>query len=133
MPKTFEQLTNLEKKRLGQLYRNLQHFGFRKAFISIHDYTFIYNLFELKFTLRENGCLCPSEYIQLMQAIYDIYGWGIYDDEDELTWLWNKIKSEDFIIMLRRTYGNITTYLQLATLINLYKKDFKLRIHLDEL
>lgn len=133
MPKTFEQLTILEKKRLGQLYRNLQYFGFRKALISIHEYTFIYNLFELKFSRHENEYLYPSEYIQLMQAIYDIYGWGTYDDEDEFTWLWNKIKSEDFIIMLHHTYGNITTYLQLVTLINLYKKDFNLRIRVDEL
>ena len=132
MPKTFEQLTTLEKKRLGQIYRNIQFFGFRKALISVSDYTFIHNLFRLNFNPQANRYLYPSEYIQLMQAIYDIYGWGKYDDEDEYVWLWNKIKSKDFLTMVRNTYGNVN-YLQLATLINLYRKDFNLRIRVDEL
>lgn len=132
MPKTFEQLTNLEKKRLGQLYRNLQHFGFRKALLSINEYTLIHEWFGLKFYLRENGLLYPSEYIQIMQSIYEIYGWGPYDDEDECVWLWNKIKSRDFITMVRRNYGEVH-YIQLVTLLAIYKKDFNLRLDIDEL
>ena len=132
MPKTFEQLTSLEKKRLGQLYRNLQHFGFRKSLLAINDYSYIYEWFGLKLHLRMNGYLYPSEYVQIMQAIYEIYGWGKYDDEDELTWLWNKIKSKDFITMVRRNYGEVH-YTQLVTLLAIYKKDFNLRLNIDEL
>ena len=132
MPKTFEQLTSLEKKRLGQLYRNLQHFGFRKSLLAINDYSYIYEWFGLKFSLRMNGYLYPSEYVQLMQAIYEIYGWGKYDDEDECVWLWNKIKSKDFITMVRRNYGEVH-YTQLVTLLAIYKKDFNLRFKIDEL
>lgn len=132
MPKTFEQLTSLEKKRLGQLYRNLQHFGFKKALLSINEYTLIYEWFGLKFYLRENGYLCPSEYVSLMQAIYEIYGWGLYDDEDECVWLWNKIKSEDFLTMVRNNYGNVH-YNQLVALLAIHKKAFNLRIDMDKL
>ena len=132
MPKTFEQLTSLEKKRLGQLYRNLHHFGFRKSLLAINDYSCIYEWFGLKLNLRMNGYLYPSEYVQIMQSIYDIYGWGKYDDEDELTWLWNKIKSKDFITMVRRNYGEVH-YTQLVTLLAIYKKDFNLRLNIDEL
>lgn len=132
MPKTFEQLTNLEKKRLGQLCRNLVHSGFKKSFLAINEYTLIYRWFGLKFHLHENGYLRPSEYIQIMQAIYKIYGWGPYDDEEECVWLWIKIKSRDFIAMVRRNYGEVH-YIQLVTLLAIYKKDFNLRLNIDEL
>ena len=79
-----------------------------------------------------NGYLYPSEYVQIMQSIYEIYGWGSYDDEDELVWLWNKIKSKDFITMVRRNYGEVH-YTQLVTLLAIYKKDFNLRLNIDEL
>lgn len=131
--KTFDQLTTDEKRKLGIIYRNLAHNGFKKSILSINNYILIHDVLNLKLHLRDNGFLYPSEYIQVMQGIYDIYGWGEYDDEDEYLWLRNRIKSQDFINMLNNCYAYATRYECLVGLIRLYKDKFNLKIKVEEL
>ena len=74
----------------------------------------------------------PSEYITVMQAFYDLYRWGKYDEDDEIVWLLNKIKSEKFYKIILNYDGQLN-YLTILELIKVHRKECGLRLNVDTL
>lgn len=129
MPKlTLEQISPGEAKRLGTIFRNLKHSGFKKAMLSFSDIDIIYKCLGIGISVGESRHLYPSEYITIMQGFYDLYRWGKYDDEDECVWLMNKIKSEAFHRIRNQYYGYLN-YFYLVELIKIHGKKCGLRIN----
>lgn len=129
MPKlTLEQISPEEAKRLGTIYRNLNHFGFKKSMLSFSDVHILWNCLGVHISVGENLHLYPSEYITVMQAFYDLYHWGKYDDEEECVWLLNKIKSEAWHRIRNQYYGNLN-YFCLVELVKMHGKECGLRLN----
>ena len=129
MPKlTLEQISPYDAKRLGTIFRNLQHFGFKKSMLSISDVNIISRCLGIKLSLGENMYLYVSEYVTLMNAFYELYRWGTYDDEDECVWLMNKIKSEAFH-RIRNQYYGLLNYHKLVALVHCHGKACGLRLN----
>ena len=128
---TLEQLSQEDAKRLGTIYRNLNHFGFRKAMLSVADVNVIWDCLGVHIAVSDNY-IRPSEYVTVMQAFYGLYRWGKYDDEDEVVWLLNKIKSEDFHKVRSNYYGQLN-YLMLLELIKVHGQACGLRLDVSTL
>ena len=128
-----QQLSTDEKQRIGIIYRNLARQGFKKSILGLNNIAFLNQILDLKVAMPDGqNTLEPSKYVTIMQAIYNLYGWGEYDDDDERCWLFNKIKSDDFKNMISNTYGSLS-YLQLLELIKLHKKNYNLKIDIEKL
>lgn len=117
-----------EAERLGTIFRNLQHFGFKKAMLSFSDVDMLFRCLGVRISVGENMYLYPSEYITIMNAFYKLYRWGQYDDEDECVWLLNKIKSEAFHRIRNQYYGRLN-YFMLVELIKCHGQKCGLRIN----
>ena len=128
---TLEQLTQEDTRRLGTIYRNLNHFGFKKAMLSMADLKILRKCLGFHLDVSDTY-IRPSEYITVMQAFYDLYRWGKYDEEDEIVWLLNKIKSEKFYKMLLNYEGQLN-YLTILELIKVHGKECGLRLNVDTL
>lgn len=75
MPKlTLEQISPNDAKRLGTIFRNLQHFGFKKSMLSISDVDIISRCFGIKISVGDNMYLYVSEYVTLMNAFSYLCG-----------------------------------------------------------
>lgn len=129
MPKlTLEQISPGDAKRLGTIYRNLIHYGFKKAMLSFSDVDIIYRCFGIKISVGDNMYLYVSEYVTLMNKFYELYRWGTYDDEDECVWLLNKIKSEAWHKIRNQCYGRLN-YHMLVALVHCHGKACKLKLN----
>ena len=127
MPK-LEELAPLDAKSIGILYRNLNHWGFKKSMISFSQVDLIYRCLGISISVGENMYLFPSEYVTIIQAIYDLYRWGKYDDEDECVWLLHRIKSDAFHRLRNQCYGRLS-YLSLVEAVKVHKDTFGLKIN----
>ena len=128
---SLEQLTQEDTRRLGTIYRNLNHFGFKKAMLSMADLKILRKCLGIHLDVSDTY-IRPSEYITVMQAFYDLYRWGKYDEEDEVVWLLNKIKSENFYKMILNYDGQLN-YLTILDLIKVHGKGCGLRLNVDTL
>lgn len=115
------------QRSIGTIYRNLAFWGFKKSMIAYFQLQLLNQTFNLELDYPVDGRLRPSQYVKIMQEIYKLYGWGKYDDEEEIVWLKNKIKSQEFLDYVLNVYGNCD-YLQWVDLIRLHKQAFNLRI-----
>ena len=64
---SLEQLTQEDTRRLGTIYRNLRHFGFKKAMLSMADLKILRKCLGIHLDVSDTY-IRPSEYIYIYKC-----------------------------------------------------------------